>query len=83
MAITDNETAKDVNTLLLWLLPSLRTHHCKGPRELPRADAMAAAERLAAQAHRKLVGGVHRHNVRDAIELDSWRFGAIDNGEGF
>ncbi|MEA9886142.1 hypothetical protein VDG05_17700 [Xanthomonas campestris pv. raphani] len=75
MAITDNNTANEVNTLLNWLFPSA------GRRQaVPREAAMKAAEQLANKAHRQLVDGVHGAKIRDAVPIDEWRFDPIDNG---
>ncbi|MGB3393212.1 MAG: hypothetical protein WA956_05770 [Stenotrophomonas sp.] len=80
MAITDNGTAQDINTLLMWLLPTLRRQYRWSYEDVPRAAAMAAAERLATKAHKQLTAGVHGSAVHDAIQTDDWRFEAIDNG---
>ncbi|MCD0281290.1 hypothetical protein JWH04_20500 [Xanthomonas melonis] len=76
MAITDNTTANEVNTLLNWLFPSAGRQQA-----VPRAAAMKAAEQLASKAHRQLVAGIHGPKVRDAIPVDDWRFDAIDGGD--
>ena len=80
MAITDNVTAMDINTLLMWLLPTLRRQYRFNYEDVPRAAAMAAAERLAAKAHKQMGAGVHGSAVREAVQIDEWRFGEIDNG---
>lgn len=80
MAITDNVTAQEINTLLSWLLPTLRRGYGLKDEPVPRAAAMRAAEGLAIKAHKQLMAGVNGSTVRDAIQVDDWRFEAIDNG---
>ncbi|WP_282265969.1 hypothetical protein [Stenotrophomonas sp. PS02298] len=81
MAVTDNQTARDINNLLVWLLPQLRRNHGPDGRAPARADAMAAAERLATKASNQIGCGVTASAVRAAVDIDSWRFEAIDNGD--
>lgn len=80
MAITDNGTAVEINTLLSWLLPTLGRGRGLKNEPVSRAAAMKAAESLATKAHKQLGAGVHGSTVRDAIQVDDWRFEAIDNG---
>jgi len=77
MAITDNSTAQEINTLLNWLFPYAGRQQQQHVR---REDAMAAAEQLANKAHRQLTAGTHGALIRDSLQVDGWRFDAIDNG---
>jgi len=80
MAITDNTTAQEINTLLKWLLPSLKNRYPIRAEAIPRVEAMKAAESLATKAHKQLMAGINGSVVRDAVQVDDWRFEAIDNG---
>ena len=73
MAITDNGTALEINVLLNWLFPSAGRR-----KAITREDAMKAAEQLANKAHRQLCAGVHGSLIRDAVQIDGWRFNPID-----
>lgn len=75
MAITDNGTAQQINALLNWLFPSAGRQ-----RAVQRDEAMKAAEQLANKAHRQLGAGVHGARIRDAVQIDGWRFDTIDGG---
>ena len=54
MAITDNQTAMHVDTLLMFLLPTLRP---AWRQAVTTADAKAAATALADAAHKKMGAG--------------------------
>jgi hypothetical protein len=67
MSIGSNATAGDVFTLLRFLMPSLCHEHESLPIE---ADAIKAAQRIAAAAYRKLYAGVSPDAIPEAWLAD-------------
>lgn len=78
MAITDNGTANAVNTVLGFLMPSIRQRGHMVPVSVE--DAVKAAEVLAAASSKQMGAGVNPSLVRQAAAVDGVRLQEIGRG---